>query len=79
MYFVCMHHYMCTNYLLLGTVGWRPSPLYLNKVIIILLYMVMNSQRDNFVHTAESPDPVIQIKSIYAYIMNIQVPRMVVT
>ena len=33
-YFVCMHHYMRTNYLLLGTVGWRPSPLYLNKVII---------------------------------------------
>ena len=25
----------------------------------------------NSVHTAESPDPVIEIKSIYAYIMNI--------
>ena len=42
-------------------------------------YRVMNSRRDNSVHTAESPDPVIQIKSIYAYIMNIYVPRMVVT
>ena len=29
--------------------------------------------------TAESPDPVIQIKSIYAYIINILVHRMVVT
>ena len=34
-------------------------------------YRVMNSHRANSVHTAESPDPVIQIKSIYAYIMNI--------
>ena len=34
-------------------------------------YGVMNSHRVNSVHTAESPDPVIQIKSIYAYIMNI--------
>ena len=29
--------------------------------------------------TAESPDPVIQIKSMYAYIINILVHRMVVT
>ena len=41
-------------------------------------YRVMHSHRDNSVHTAESPDPVIQIKSIYAYIMNIY-PRIVVT
>ena len=34
-------------------------------------YSVMNSQRDNSVHTAELPDPVIQIKSRSAYIMNI--------
>ena len=34
-------------------------------------YRVMNSHRANSVHTAESHDPVIQIKSIYAYIMNI--------
>ena len=34
-YFVCMHHYMRTNYLLLCTGGWRTSPLYLNTDIII--------------------------------------------
>ena len=28
-------------------------------------YRVMNSHRDNSDHTAESPDPLIQIKSIY--------------
>ena len=28
---------MRTNYLLLGTVGWRPSPLYLNRNIIKLI------------------------------------------
>ena len=40
MYFVCMHHYMRTNYLLLGTVGWRPNPLYLNKAIILLFMSI---------------------------------------
>ena len=34
-------------------------------------YRVMNSHMANSVHTADSLDPVIQIKSIYAYIMNI--------
>ena len=32
----------------------------------------MISHRDNSVHKAESPNPVIQIKSIYAYIMMIR-------
>ena len=40
-------------------------------------YRVMNSH--NAVHKADVPDPVIQIYSIHAYIMDILVPRMVVT
>ena len=42
-----------------------------DQTILLNSYRVMNSHRANSVHTAESPDPVIQIKSIYAYIMNI--------
>ena len=41
-YFVCMHHYMRTKYLLRGTVGWRPSPLYMNKVIIITQHSTLS-------------------------------------
>ena len=32
---------------------------------VINSYRVMNNHRDNSVHTAESPDPVIQMKSIH--------------
>ena len=42
-----------------------------DQTILLNSYRVMNSHRANSVHTAESPDPIIQIKSIYAYIMNI--------
>ena len=42
-----------------------------DKTPVLNSYGVMNSHRANSVHTAKSPDPVIQIKSIYVYIMNI--------
>ena len=42
-----------------------------DQTSVLNSYRAMNSHRVNSVHTAESPNPVIQLRSIYAYIMDI--------
>ena len=65
---LCMHHYMRTNYLLLGTVGWRPSPLSLNKVIIITYVelKLINQTHDSPYHA--------QCKIVMHYIKSYCIP-----